>query len=144
IGFAGGPFTVACYMTSGRNENEFAETLRWTREKPDAFQGVIDTVTDATIEYLLRQIEAGADAIQIFESWAGLLDATVDFDRWVVEPTRRIVAGIKAQYPDTPVIGFPRQAGALIPFYVEETGVDAVGLDQGVDLIWANDNLPEG
>lgn len=145
IGFAGAPWTVACYMISGSNHDEFLDAKKLAFNDPEALDTILNTVTEATLQYLLAQIEAGANVVQIFESWCGLLTGhRAEFDRFILDPTRRIVAGIKEQYPDIPVIGFPREANSWIPLYAEETGIDAVGLDWSVDLVWANENLPAG
>lgn len=145
IGFAGAPWTVACYMIAGSNHNEFLDAKKMAFNDPAKLEALLDIVTDATLQYLLAQIAAGANVVQIFESWCGLLTGhRAEFDRFILDPTRRIVAGIKQEYPDIPVIGFPRQAGTWIPLYVEETGVDAVGLDWSVDPLWAHENLPAG
>lgn len=143
IGFAGAPWTVACYMIAGSNHDEFQQAKTMAFHEPEKLDALLDQVTQATLSYLLAQIRAGADVIQIFESWCGLLAGhRPEFDRFILEPTRRLVAGIKEAYPDIPVIGFPRQANTLIPLYVEETGIDAVGLDWGIDLGWITRVLP--
>ncbi|HUD28100.1 MAG TPA: uroporphyrinogen decarboxylase family protein, partial [Novosphingobium sp.] len=99
--------------------------------------------TQVTIEYLGGQIEAGAEAVQLFDSWAGTL-SPAQFERWVIAPNAAIVAAVKAQYPHTPIIGFPKGAGEKLPAYARETGVDAVGIDETIDPVWANRELPEG
>jgi uroporphyrinogen decarboxylase len=142
IGFAGGAWTVACYMVSGRNDG-FGKTIKTAKKNPEEFARVIDAVTDATIDYLSRQVAAGVDAIQIFESWAHLLaDDTEQFDKWIIQPTKKIAVALKAKYPAIKIIGFPREGRDQIIPYVQKTGVDAVGLDQHADLKWVNDNLP--
>lgn len=145
IGFAGAPWTVACYMISGSNHDEFLEARKMAFNDPAKLEAILETVTQATLQYLLAQIKAGADVVQIFESWCGLLVGhREEFDRFILDPTRKIIAGIKEHYPEIPVIGFPREAATWIPLYAEETGIDAVGLDWSVDLVWANENLPQG
>ena len=136
IGFAGSPWTVAAYMVEGGGSKEFAHVKRWAFADPVGFAVLIDLLTDATYDYLAAQIEAGAEAVQLFDSWAGVLPAEA-FVRWVIEPTRRIADRLKASYPDVPIIGFPRTAGLMYRAYADESGVDAVGLDSAVPLGWA-------
>jgi uroporphyrinogen decarboxylase len=133
IGFAGAPWTVATYMVEGGSSREFARIKGWAYTMPESFGRLIDTLVRATIEYLSGQVEAGAEALQIFDSWAGVLPEP-EFRLWVVEPTRRIVTELKKRHPGIPVIGFPRGAGLLYPDYVSGTGVDAVGLDTVVPM----------
>ncbi|MGE3624315.1 MAG: uroporphyrinogen decarboxylase family protein, partial [Bdellovibrionales bacterium] len=121
IGFCGGIWTVAGYMIDGNSRTEFATAKSWLAENPERFGMLADRLIDASEDYLCRQIEAGAEAIQIFESWAGLL-AGGDFDRWVIEPTRELVARIKSRHPAIPVIGFPRGAGSRYRDYAAKTG----------------------
>ncbi|MCB9988077.1 MAG: uroporphyrinogen decarboxylase [Rhodospirillales bacterium] len=133
IGFAGAPWTIATYMVEGRGSKEYLHVKGWAYRNPAGFQKLIDLVTEATIHYLSRQIEAGAEALQLFDSWAGVLDE-VQFRRWCIEPANRIVTALKVKYPHVPIIGFPRGAGLMYEAYVRETGVDALGLDQMVPL----------
>lgn len=139
IGFAGAPWTVATYMVEGGTSRDFAATKRWAFGDPEGFGRLIDMIETATIDYLVAQVAAGADVVQLFDSWAGVL-ADEDFERWCVAPTARIVAAVKVR-ADVPVIGFPRGAGVLIDRYAAATGVDAVGLDTTVPLAWARDVL---
>ena len=143
IGFAGSPWTVATYMVEGGGGHDFIEVRRFARRDPGTFGLLIDVLVEATIAYLDRQIVAGADAVQLFDTWAGILAAD-EFDRWCIAPTRRIVEAIRARHPTVPVIGFPRGAGALYRAYAVETGVDAVSLDAGVPLAWAATTLQIG
>ena len=136
IGFAGGPWTVATYAVEGGSSRNFEIVKDWIWRDPSGFSRLIDILTTATIGHLSRQIEAGTDCVQIFESWAGVL-AEPEFHRYVVAPTRRIVETLRARHPATPVIGFPRGAGRLIEDYVAATGVAAVGLDTGVPMVQA-------
>ncbi|HYG84705.1 MAG TPA: uroporphyrinogen decarboxylase [Azospirillum sp.] len=140
IGFAGSPWTVASYMVEGGGTKEFAHIKTWAYTDPAGFGALIDLLVEVTADYLITQIEAGAEAVQLFDSWAGVLPAGA-FRRYVIEPTRRIVALVKARYPNVPVIGFPRGAGLLYEDYVSESGVDAVGLDTTVPPAWAARNL---
>ncbi|HEY1606169.1 MAG TPA: uroporphyrinogen decarboxylase [Allosphingosinicella sp.] len=142
LGFAGSPWTVSTYMVAGQGSREQAEARRYAYRDPAAFQDMIDRIAAATIDYLSGQIHAGVEAVQLFDSWAGSL-APAQFERWVIAPTARIVAGLKALHPDVPVIGFPKGAGGKLPAYARETGVDAIGLDETVDPAWAHAFLPE-
>jgi uroporphyrinogen decarboxylase len=135
LGFAGAPWTVASYMVEGSGSRDWIETKRWAYADT-GFDLLIDRLVDATVEHLALQLEAGADAVQIFDSWAGSLDPA-GFERFVIEPTQRIVGRLKDRVPGARVIGFPRQAGALYPRYADATGVDCVSLDTGVPLDWA-------
>ncbi len=136
IGFAGSPFTVAAYVIEGRGSKDFAHAKRFAFEQPEDFARLLDVLAEATALYLKAQIAAGAEAVQVFESWASLVPAT-EFDNWVIKPTRKIVDLVKADYPDIPVIGFPRMSGALIERYAAQTGINAVGMDPQVDTAWA-------
>ena len=136
IGFAGSPWTVATYMVEGGGSKEFAHIKTWAYSDPVGFGALIDLLVEVTADYLIAQIDAGAEVVQLFDSWAGVLPVGA-FRRYVIEPTRRIVALIKAKHPNTPVIGFPRGAGLLYEDYVSESGVDAVGLDTTVPPTWA-------
>ncbi len=140
IGFAGAPWTVACYMVEGGGSKEYAHVKRWAYGDPAGFGRLIDLLVEVTADYLCAQIAAGAETVQLFDSWAGVLPIG-PFRRWVIEPTRRIVALVKARHPDVPVIGFPRGAGHAYEDYVADSGVDAVGLDTTVSPLWAARNL---
>jgi uroporphyrinogen decarboxylase len=128
IGFCGAPWTVATYMVAGQGTPDQAPARMMAYRHPEAFARIIDTVVENSIQYLLGQLKAGADVLQIFDTWAGVLPPR-EFQRWSVEPTKRIVEGVRKQVPDAKIIGFPRGAGALLPGYVEATGVDAVSID---------------
>lgn len=143
LGFAGSPWTVATYMVAGEGSRDQHETRAMAYRDPQAFQAIIDAISDVTTEYLLGQIQAGAEAVQLFDSWAGSL-APAEFERWVIAPKAAIVARLKRLAPQTPVIGFPKGAGEKLPAYVRETGVDAVGLDETIDPRWAARALPAG
>ncbi|HEX3994135.1 MAG TPA: uroporphyrinogen decarboxylase [Acetobacteraceae bacterium] len=133
IGFAGAPFTVACYMVEGAGSRDFAATRTLAWQNPSLFDRIIDLLTETTVTYLAAQVEAGAEVIMVFDTWAGVL-APSQFRRYVIEPARRIVAALREQFPDLPVIGFPRMAGLSVAAYAHETGVNAVGLDTATDL----------
>ena len=136
IGFAGSPWTVACYMVEGHGSKEFPSVRGMAYQDPALFGALITLLVEQTTSYLLAQISAGADVVMLFDSWAGVLPAA-QFRRFVIEPTRRIVAALRQSHPDVPVIGFPRLAGALLPEYVATTGVQAVGIDTSADPAWA-------
>lgn len=133
IGFAGAPWTVACYMAEGGGSRDFAKVKKLARSNPEYFSRLIGTLTESTAHYLKKQIAAGAEAVQIFDSWAGALEPD-DFRHWCAEPAKKIMREINAAFPHVPVIGFPRGAGGLCGEYARETGVSAVSLDQGVLL----------
>jgi uroporphyrinogen decarboxylase len=143
LGFAGSPWTVATYMVAGEGSREQAEARRFAYRDPQAFGAIIDAIESATVDYLSKQIEAGVHAVQLFDSWAGSL-SPAQYEQWVVAPTARLVAALKARHPDTPVIGFPKGSGGKLPAYARETGVDAIGLDETVDPAWAHAALPKG
>ena len=128
IGFCGAPWTVATYMVAGQGTPDQAPARMMAYRYPDAFAAIIDVLIENSIHYLVGQLKAGADVLQIFDTWAGVLPPR-EFERWSIDPTRRIVAGVRAQVPDAKIIGFPRGAGALLPAYVGVTGVDAVSID---------------
>ncbi|MEP7005710.1 MAG: uroporphyrinogen decarboxylase family protein, partial [Sphingomonas bacterium] len=140
LGFAGSPWTVATYMVAGHGSRDQSETRRFAYADPMAFGEIIDAIADSTITYLSRQIEAGVEAVQLFDSWSGSL-SPAQFERWVIAPTARIIAALHERHPDIPVIGFPKGAGGKLPAYARETGADAIGLDETVDPIWAHANL---
>ncbi|MGH7091560.1 MAG: uroporphyrinogen decarboxylase [Stellaceae bacterium] len=140
LGFAGGPWTVATYMVEGGTSRDFAAVKRWALSDAEGFDRLIDVLVEATIAHLVAQLEAGADAVQIFESWAGVLDPAA-FRRFVIEPTRRVVAGVRARQMQAPIIGFPRGAGLMYRDYVTETGVTAVSLDSAVPCAVARKTL---
>lgn len=142
IGFAGSPWTVSTYMVAGQGTRDQSETRRLAYADPGAFGAIIGRIEEVTIDYLSGQIEAGAQAVQLFDSWAGSL-APAEFERWVIAPTARLVKSLKAKHPDVPVIGFPKGAGGKLAAYARETGVDAVGLDETVDPVWAAKELPD-
>lgn len=143
LGFAGSPWTVATYMVAGEGSRDQHATRELAYTDPARFQRIIDAIVKNSIIYLRGQIDAGAEAVQLFDSWAGSL-APDQFERWVIEPNAAITAAIKQSHPDTPVIGFPKGAGAKLVDYAERTGVDALGLDETIDPVWANRVLPQG
>ena len=142
LGFAGSPWTVATYMVAGQGSREQAETRRFAYRDPKAFGEIITAIADLTVEYLSDQIEAGVDAVQLFDSWSGSLTPQ-QFEQWVIVPTERIISKLKARHPHAVVIGFPKGAGGKLPAYAREVGADAIGLDETVDPNWAHNNLPK-
>ena len=143
LGFAGSPWTVATYMVAGQGSRDQGETREYAYRDPVAFGAIIDAIVDLTIEYLARQAEAGVEAVQLFDSWAGSLSPE-QFDRWVVAPNAAIVAGLRERCPGLTIIGFPKGAGGKLAAYARDTGVDAIGLDETVDPVWADAVLPPG
>ncbi len=143
IGFCGSPWTVATYMIAGHGSPDQAAARTFALTHPEAFARLLDILVEASIAYLSAQFRAGADVVQLFESWAFNLDEH-QFAAYVIEPNRRIVAGLRAQIADAPVIGFPRGAAAMIPAYVEAVGVNALGLDYSLPVDIANSGLPPG
>jgi uroporphyrinogen decarboxylase len=140
IGFAGAPWTVATYMIAGRGTPDQAPAHKLMNEQPEVFDALMDKITEATIDYLLMQIEAGAEVVKIFDSWAGSLLGAA-FQKYSLEPARRITAALKVKYPDTPIIGFPREAGDGYIGFAKATGVDCVALDNSVTPEWAVKNV---
>jgi uroporphyrinogen decarboxylase len=143
LGFAGSPWTIATYMVNGEGSRDQHETRAMAYRDPVAFQAIIDAIVEVTVGYLSGQAQAGAEAVQLFDSWAGSL-APAEFERWVIAPNAAIASRFKALHPDVPVIGFPKGAGEKLPAYARETGVDAVGIDETIDPIWAARELPAG
>ncbi len=143
LGFAGSPWTVATYMVAGEGSRDQHETRAMAYRDPVAFKAIIDAIVAVTVDYLAGQAAAGAEAVQLFDSWAGSL-APAEFERWVIAPNAAIVAALKRRCPGLPVIGFPKGAGEKLPAYARETGVDAVGIDETIDPIWAAKSLPAG
>jgi uroporphyrinogen decarboxylase len=143
LGFAGSPWTVATYMVHGQGSKDQSEARRMAHSEPARFAGLIDAIITATVDYLAGQIEAGVDAVQLFDSWAGSL-SPAQFEKWVIAPNAEIVRQLKARHPDTPIIGFPKGAGGKLAAYANETGVNALGLDETVDPEWANREVPQG
>ncbi|OUS16863.1 uroporphyrinogen decarboxylase [Rhodospirillales bacterium 47_12_T64] len=140
IGFAGAPWTVVSYMIEGGSSKDYAKAKTWAYSKPEEFDRIIDLVVEATTLYLIKQIESGAETVQLFDSWAGVWPE-FSLRRWCLEPCKRIIAGIKSVYPDVPVILFPRGVGDSYQFFARESGADALGLDTTLSTAWARDHL---
>lgn len=140
IGFAGAPWTVAAYMVEGGTSKDFGTVRTLAQAEPDVFGRLIDLLTEATADYLMRQIEAGADVIQLFDSWAGVLPEP-EFERWCLAPAERIVTRLREAAPEVPAIVFPRGAGPLYTKFVDRVRPAGLGLDTTVPLGWARGAL---
>ncbi|HET7679230.1 MAG TPA: uroporphyrinogen decarboxylase [Xanthobacteraceae bacterium] len=140
LGFCGAPWTVATYMVAGRGTPDQAPARMFAYRDAAAFDVLMDVLVEASASYLVRQLQAGADAVQIFDTWAGVLSPE-QFARWCIAPTRRIVTMVRMQVPNAKIIGFPRGAGSQLPRYVAETGVDAAGLDWMIDRDFARERV---
>ena len=142
IGFAGSPWTLACYTVQGQSTKDFQTVRSIAIKNRPFFVRLMKLLTQAIIDHTLEQIKAGAEVIQLFDSWSGVLSEQ-EFHEWVIEPTKIIVARLKQAHPDVPVIGFPRQAGTKYRDYVLQTKVDGVSIDASVSLDWARENLQD-
>jgi uroporphyrinogen decarboxylase len=140
IGFCGAPWTVATYMIAGQGTPDQAPARLFAYREPEAFAKLVEILVENSVDYLAAQLEAGADAVQIFDTWAGVLPPD-QFARWCIEPTQRIVSGLRQRVPGAKVIGFPRGVGSNMVRYVQDVAVDAVGLDWTVDLTIARDYI---
>ena len=140
IGFCGAPWTVATYMVAGQGTSDQAPARLFAYREPEAFAKLIDILVESSVDYLAAQLEAGADTVQIFDTWAGVLPPD-QFERWCIAPTQQIVTRLRDRIPSAKIIGFPRGAGMSVLPYAETTGVNAVGLDWMVDLKFARDQI---
>ncbi|MFZ1151494.1 MAG: uroporphyrinogen decarboxylase [Xanthobacteraceae bacterium] len=140
LGFCGAPWTLATYMIAGAGTPDQIPAREFAYRAPEAFGELLDILVDASASYLIRQFEAGVDAVQIFDTWAGILPDD-EFDRCCVEPCARIIAAVCAQIPTAKFIGFPRGAGSRLKRYIDAVPVDAVGLDWTIDLAFAHNEL---
>lgn len=136
IGFAGAPWTVASYMIEGGSSRDYAKTKAWAYQRPDSFQRLTNLLVDATASYLIAQIEAGAEVLQLFDSWAGALDHA-SLLRWSLAPMKAIVDRVRMSHPEVPVIVFPRACGAGYLDFARSSFMHGLGLDSGVPLDWA-------
>ena len=143
IGFSGSPWTVATYMIAGQGSRDQVEARTLAYRDPGQFAEIVERIEAVTFDYLSGQAEAGAEVLQLFDSWSGSL-APAEFERWVIAPTARLVERLKADHPGVPVIGFPKGAGGKLAAYARETRIDAIGLDETVDPNWADRELPDG
>ncbi|MGL6043673.1 MAG: uroporphyrinogen decarboxylase [Sandaracinobacteroides sp.] len=142
FGFAGSPYTVATYMVAGEGSKDQADARLMAYADPPRFQALIDAIAADTLHYLSGQVEAGADALMLFDSWSGSL-APSEFERWVIAPTAGLVRELRRRHPETPLIGFPRGAGERAPAYARETGVSALAIDESTDLAAIVANTPD-
>ena len=140
IGFCGAPWTVATYMIEGGSSKDFLKTKRMMWDQPQLFSRLMDLVARATETYLSAQVAAGAEVLQVFDSWAGALPEE-EFKRWVIKPMVEMVATLRAKHPTVKIIGFPKGAGILYRDYVLDTKVDGISLDASVPLDWAAERL---
>ena len=143
LGFAGSPWTVATYMVAGQGSRDQSAARRVAYGDPEAFATLIEAIVALSVDYLEGQVRAGVEAVQLFDSWAGSL-SPAQFERWVIAPNAEIVRRLRARCPEVRIIGFPKGAGGKLPAYARETGIDALGLDETVDPVWADRNLPAG
>jgi len=143
LGFCGAPWTVATYMIAGHGTPDQAPARKFALENPDAFQMLMDVLVEASAAYLVAQLKAGADAVQIFDSWASVLDED-QFDRWCVKPMRRLVDRVRGEIPDAPIIGFPKGVGAFYQTYREKTGINMLGLDWTIPMDFAKKLQQQG
>ena len=142
LGFAGSPWTVATYMIAGQGSREQAEARRLAYADPGKLDAILDLIAMVTVDYLSGQIDAGVDAVQLFDSWSGSL-APAQFERFVIARTAWIADQLRQRHPDTPIIGFPRGAGGKLGAYAREAGIDAIGIDETADPAWVHRELPE-
>ncbi len=140
IGFAGAPWTVATYMIAGKGTPDQGPAHALKAENRELFDAIIDRLTEATIAYLSAQIDAGAEVVKLFDSWAGSLKGQ-DFDDYALAPAKRIIAALKARHPDIPIIAFPREGGDNYIGFAKATGADCVALDNSVDAAWAAEHV---
>ncbi|MXP28031.1 uroporphyrinogen decarboxylase [Porphyrobacter algicida] len=143
LGFAGSPWTVATYMIAGQGSKDQGDARALAYRDPAAFQSLVDALENATFDYLLGQIDAGVEAVQLFDSWAGSL-APDQYESWVIGPNARLATRVHEARPGVPVIGFPKGSGEKLVAYARETGVDAVGIDETLDPVWVARELPNG
>jgi len=140
IGFAGAPWTVATYMIAGRGTKDQGPAHALKSENRAVFEGILNLLTEGTIEYLSKQIEAGAEVVKLFDSWAGSLKGE-DFDRYALEPAKKIISALKERHPGIPIIAFPREAGERYVGFAKATGADCVAVDNSVTAEWVADNV---
>ena len=143
LGFCGAPWTVATYMIAGKGTPDQAPARLFAYHEPEMFGRLLDVLAEVSADYLIAQLKAGADAVQIFDSWAGVLDE-VEFERWCIEPVRKIVERVRVAMPNAPIIGFPKGVGNLYADYRQKTGVTALGLDWTVPLSFAEELQKKG
>ncbi len=140
LGFCGAPWTVATYMIAGRGTADQSPARHFAYRDANSFTQLIDVLVTASANYLARQFAAGVDAVQVFDTWAGVLPPE-EFFRWCIAPTQKLIAELRRQVPEAKVIGFPRGAGTALTRYVAQVPIDAIGLDWTVDRAYARDNI---
>jgi len=141
LGFAGSPWTVATYMVHGQGSKDQAEARSMAYQDEGRFAALINAIVAQTVDYLSGQIDAGVEAVQLFDSWAGSL-SPAQFEKWVIAPNKAIINGLKQRHADIPIIGFPKGIGEKLIDYARETGADAIGIDETIDPEFAAKNLP--
>lgn len=140
IGFAGSPWTVATYMIEGGSSRDFSKVKKWAFENPKSFKKLLSLLADVTAEYLINQVKSGVEVIQLFDSWAGIAAGNY-FTQWIIQPTQQLIKNVRLIYPDVPIIGFPKGAGLYYDAYVNQTSVNAIGLDTTLPLDYVRDKL---
>ena len=140
IGFCGAPWTVSTYIINGGTTNSYEKCIKWAHDNYEYFMEMINLLVEISSEYLIMQVEAGADIIKIFDTWSGVLNKN-DFDNWVIKPTYQIVKNVKKKFPDVKIIGFPKNAGYFYEDYIKETLVDAVAIDPDLDMLYCKNTL---
>lgn len=140
IGFCGAPWTVACYMVEGKGSRDYEDVRKFAIHEEKTFSLIIEKIIESSVSYLSMQVKSGADIIQIFDSWAGVLSEN-EYKKWVIEPTARLVSQFKKIHPGVPVIGFPRGSGTKYKQYSEQVGVDVISIDVQTPLKWAANTL---
>lgn len=142
IGFAGCPWTIATYMFEGKSTKDFSLTKKYAYDNSQEFKLTIELLTEAISVHLINQIKAGAEIIQLFDSWAGVLDQN-NFNRWIIDPTNKIINNIKAVFPNIPIIGFPRGASLYYLDYIKQVDIDVISIDSMLSLEFIKDNIPD-
>ncbi|AIF81930.1 uroporphyrinogen decarboxylase [endosymbiont of Acanthamoeba sp. UWC8] len=143
IGFAGSPWTIACYMVQGVSDQKFGKVKVFAEENPSVFQKLIDKIVEATVYYLKEQIKSGVDVIKLFDSWAGVLSGD-EYQRWVIEPNKKVIKKVREEFEQIKIIGFPRNSGEqLYKEYASQTGVDCLSISDDISLQWAKDNIKD-
>ena len=142
IGFCGAPWTVLSYLINGKSQSDFTQTIDWMKKNPVTADEALNILTELSIDYLGLQIQAGADVVKIFDSWAGVLSQE-QFENWVIKPTKKITLSLKKTYPNTPIIGFPKGSTNFYEYFVDQTNVDIIALDHTFNRIKAVEKLQE-
>lgn len=140
IGFAGAPWTVACYIVEGKKNKDFSNVRKFYYSNKRSFNSLIQLLIEETSRYLIGQIKSGAQIVKIFDSWAGVLTPEL-FERFVIEPTKEIVKNVKLEYSNIPIIGFAKGAGIMLKEYASKTGINCLAIDYSTSVTWINSNL---